>query len=289
MYARTFQAYLNPIDYRFGFNGQEKVDEISGAGNHNTALFWEYDTRLGRRWNIDPVVKPWQSPYSGLDNNPIWKADPLGDKAEFKDDQAKKDFDAAHEKVKNRISDLNTQINGYNDKLKGGTLTNREAKKVEKQKNQAEETLSNWNKLNNDFENIINDPNVSFIYSSETKNLQSNENGKTGGPGSYFERDDKGNITAGKVYIDIRPGHDEAVIHENRHGNQNLNGTFKSSTVLQRETEAYIYQQIYNYESVQKTILNARNDKYQFMDEWARPSFNMDDMINWLYKDLINK
>ena len=40
--------------YRFGFNGQEKVDEIAGAGNHTTAEFWEYDTRLGRRWNRDP-------------------------------------------------------------------------------------------------------------------------------------------------------------------------------------------------------------------------------------------
>ena len=41
--------------YRYGFGGKEKVDEISGSGNHNTALFWEYDTRTGRRWNLDPV------------------------------------------------------------------------------------------------------------------------------------------------------------------------------------------------------------------------------------------
>jgi hypothetical protein len=64
--------------YRFGYNGQEKVDEIAGAGNHNTAEFWEYDTRLGRRWNVDPVVKPWQSGYSVLGNNPILMIDPLG-------------------------------------------------------------------------------------------------------------------------------------------------------------------------------------------------------------------
>ncbi len=47
--------------YRFGFNTQEKTDEIAGPGNHNTATFWEYDGRLGRRWNIDPVVKPWET------------------------------------------------------------------------------------------------------------------------------------------------------------------------------------------------------------------------------------
>jgi hypothetical protein len=57
--------------YRFGFNGQEKSDEISGAGNHTTAQFWEYDPRLGRRWNLDPVPYPWQSSYSAFNNNPI--------------------------------------------------------------------------------------------------------------------------------------------------------------------------------------------------------------------------
>ncbi|NBX28669.1 MAG: hypothetical protein EBR55_10605, partial [Chitinophagia bacterium] len=72
--------------YRFGYNGQEKVDEIAGAGNHNTAEFWEYDTRLGRRWNVDPVKKPWQSDYSVLSNSPIWKLDPNGDDDFFNSD-----------------------------------------------------------------------------------------------------------------------------------------------------------------------------------------------------------
>jgi Glycosyl hydrolase 108 len=66
---------------RFSFNGQEKVDEISGAGNHNTALFWEYDTRLGRRWNVDPVVKPYESSYATFSDNPIYLIDPNGDNA----------------------------------------------------------------------------------------------------------------------------------------------------------------------------------------------------------------
>ena len=65
--------------YRFSFNGQEKVDEISGAGNHNTALFWEYDTRLGRRWNLDPKPNPSISNYATFANNPIYYMDLLGD------------------------------------------------------------------------------------------------------------------------------------------------------------------------------------------------------------------
>jgi hypothetical protein len=64
--------------YRYGFNGQEKSDEISGAGNHYTAEFWEMDPRLCRRWNIDPVVKPFESGYACFGNNPIWFIDHNG-------------------------------------------------------------------------------------------------------------------------------------------------------------------------------------------------------------------
>jgi hypothetical protein len=65
--------------YRFSFNGQEKTDEISGEGNHNTAMFWEYDTRLGRRWNLDPKPQVNISDYAAFANNPIRFIDPLGD------------------------------------------------------------------------------------------------------------------------------------------------------------------------------------------------------------------
>ncbi|MNX61852.1 hypothetical protein D3C86_927890 [compost metagenome] len=64
--------------YRFGFNGQEKVNELAGMGNHNTAEFWEYDTRTALRWNLDPIIKAWESPYSVLSRTPLWKVDPLG-------------------------------------------------------------------------------------------------------------------------------------------------------------------------------------------------------------------
>jgi hypothetical protein len=56
--------------YRFGFNGQEKDDEVSGSGNSNTAEYWQYDTRLGRRWNVD-IEGQFHSPYLALGNNPI--------------------------------------------------------------------------------------------------------------------------------------------------------------------------------------------------------------------------
>ncbi len=65
-------------DGRYGFQGQEEDDEVSGDGNSYTAEFWQYDSRLGRRWNIDPIVKYHESPYACFANNPISFTDPNG-------------------------------------------------------------------------------------------------------------------------------------------------------------------------------------------------------------------
>lgn len=57
-------------------NGQEKQDELfKGA---NSAEYWMYDSRIGRRWEIDPIIYPWQSGYGTFNNNPIYFSDPLG-------------------------------------------------------------------------------------------------------------------------------------------------------------------------------------------------------------------
>jgi hypothetical protein len=66
--------------YRYSINGQEKESELNE--NITSALFWEYDSRIGRRWNVDPVVKEYESPYLCFSGNPIFFADPSGADAE---------------------------------------------------------------------------------------------------------------------------------------------------------------------------------------------------------------
>jgi len=82
-YWKGSECSVNPdfcIDtYPMGYNGQMKDNEVAGMGNHNTALFWEYDTRLGRRWNRDPVMRSWESVYAVFGGNPIMRSDPNGD------------------------------------------------------------------------------------------------------------------------------------------------------------------------------------------------------------------
>ena len=68
MLSRKYEAVSG---YRYGFNTHEKSDEIAGAGNHTTAEFGEYDTRLGRRWNLDPKPAVGVSLYSVFLDNPI--------------------------------------------------------------------------------------------------------------------------------------------------------------------------------------------------------------------------
>lgn len=66
------------MNYRFGFNGQEKDNEVAGIGNSNTAMFWQYDSRLGRRWNVDPVDQINISNYATFADNPLNNTDVLG-------------------------------------------------------------------------------------------------------------------------------------------------------------------------------------------------------------------
>jgi hypothetical protein len=67
------------LRYRFGFNTQEKDDEVYGKGNATTAEFWEYDARLGRRLNLDPQPQVCISDYSCFANNPLLNTDFEGD------------------------------------------------------------------------------------------------------------------------------------------------------------------------------------------------------------------
>jgi hypothetical protein len=68
----------NLFGYKYSFNQQEKSTEIEPGGSSITAEFWQYDSRTGRRWNVDPILKEFESPYATFNNNPILNTDPDG-------------------------------------------------------------------------------------------------------------------------------------------------------------------------------------------------------------------
>ena len=64
-------------EYRFGFNTQEKSTEL-GEDTY-TAEFWQYDSKIARRWNNDPRPNTSISVYAAFAGNPIMFNDKKGD------------------------------------------------------------------------------------------------------------------------------------------------------------------------------------------------------------------
>ncbi len=69
MPGRTY----NPDEYRYGFQGQEKDDEIKGSGNSVNYKFRMHDPRIGRFLSLDPLAPqyPHNSPYAFSENRVI--------------------------------------------------------------------------------------------------------------------------------------------------------------------------------------------------------------------------
>ncbi len=112
--------------YRFGFNGQEKDDEVYGAtGTSYTAEFWQYDSRVARRWNLDPVFTPSLSSYHAFELNPIWKVDPKGNRADEYDSDGNKISNLGGDKIdffhqKNGDTKIVDRATGASNMIAGG-------------------------------------------------------------------------------------------------------------------------------------------------------------------------
>lgn len=99
--------------YSYGFNGQEKDDEI--ANGIYSALYWEYDSRLGRRWNVDPEPYPFMSDYSCFANNPILLTDPLGNRVKYGDEGSTR---AERRRIKDQIKEERKNNSAFDEEFK---------------------------------------------------------------------------------------------------------------------------------------------------------------------------
>jgi RHS repeat-associated protein len=63
--------------YRYGFNGKENDNEVSGMGNQYDYGFRIYNPRIGRFLSVDPLFQsyPWFTPYQFSGNDPIRNID----------------------------------------------------------------------------------------------------------------------------------------------------------------------------------------------------------------------
>ncbi len=61
------------VSYRYGFQGQEKDDEVKGDGNSVNYKYRMHDPRIGRFFAVDPLTSkyPWYTPYQFSGNKVI--------------------------------------------------------------------------------------------------------------------------------------------------------------------------------------------------------------------------
>ncbi|WP_417266701.1 RHS repeat-associated core domain-containing protein [Brumimicrobium sp.] len=66
-------GYVVMGGYRYGFQGQEKDDEVKGEGNSINYKYRMHDPRIGRFFAVDPLAPkyPHNSPYAFSENNVI--------------------------------------------------------------------------------------------------------------------------------------------------------------------------------------------------------------------------
>ncbi|HPH37715.1 MAG TPA: RHS repeat-associated core domain-containing protein, partial [Sediminibacterium sp.] len=72
------QRSMSSGSYRYGFNGKENDNEVKGNGNHLDYGARVYDSRLGRWFSVDKIIKPSFSSYQFAKGNPINFIDPDG-------------------------------------------------------------------------------------------------------------------------------------------------------------------------------------------------------------------
>jgi RHS repeat-associated protein len=103
--------------YRYGFNGQEKDDEIKDSGNSLSFKYRIYDPRIGRFLSVDPLAPdyPWYTPYQFAGNTPIQAKDLEGAEPEFViKEMAKKGLKGTEQKIawKNKWGTTKIYISG---------------------------------------------------------------------------------------------------------------------------------------------------------------------------------
>lgn len=109
------------ITYPFGFQGMEREDEVNGDGNSYNTEFRSYSSRQGQWKSIDPLAHkfPGQSPYVGIDNNPIALTDEQGSETNYRIGHASTQADV------DRISDLRREdllaLTGIETRREGNT------------------------------------------------------------------------------------------------------------------------------------------------------------------------
>lgn len=146
----------SPQLYRYSLNGQEREHEITGTPSHSSTEYWMYDSRIGRRWEMDPVLKTSESLYATFSNNPITNNDRNGltaTKYQDKDGKLIKDVNDGSDKT------VTVDRKQFRKALK---IARNKGLDIDNNKQDAAKFDETYQKLNNSNSDIVYDVTGSF-------------------------------------------------------------------------------------------------------------------------------
>ncbi|MBO4655386.1 MAG: hypothetical protein J5644_07555 [Bacteroidales bacterium] len=268
----------NPGDYRYVFNGQEGDNEVFGEMANYTADFWQYDSRLGRRWNIDPITKAYESPYACFAGNPIWYNDKLGLDTVFADNFARQNFQEVYQQISQRIATIENHLSKIRET---GQQRNWKDSKLERKMNKYKDKQQYdiLKDIKHGLDDIIADP-IKFTYSTDASKIKD-------GTGGHTSHQDDNN-----VLIYFRKNSLGNFVHESRHGWGVIRKewSYKGGYDTTDEIVAFEWQQVFDAGAVSNFIEMAQriyNQNNHDLNSWR--VFNLEDAINFIYKNISNR
>jgi len=275
--GRTYQAETS-VKYRFGMNTQEKDDEIYGKGNASSAEFWEYDTRLGRRWNLDPINRIWESRYSVFGNCPITNIDIKGN-VWGNGKQMAKNYEKSVQDKKANLENANKTLN---EELPNA-IGDQEANAMESQLNKNRNSIAECDKILSELSQMEASATIYNIY-LVTGNKGGTSKGKNSNEIDMKVINDKG-----------IGGLNAAIAHELKHGFQ-----FENKQLSFNSTNPLIKGELYDIndeiEAYSRQMFMAEGE---FAQNWMQSTggieINGESVAKWgethgssTYRDLLN-
>ncbi len=263
--------------YRYFFNGQETDNEVLGEGVSLSAEFWQYDTRLGRRWNVDPMFKEYESPYACFAGNPVWFADRFGADTAFDDNIARNNFLESYQWIIDQISSIEIKTAAIRAQAaQKGWNDNKTNSKIDKLF--GEYDYNTLLEMRQGFEEIMRDPNIIVTYSTNEDMIEDFTGGHTKPVDDlhvnvYFRRNKLGTL-----------------IHESRHawGVIRKEWSFRGGYDTTDELVAFTWQSVKDPTAVnlfKETVskIYYQNDLSQMIE------MSLSSAINYYYIEFLHK
>ena len=258
--------------YRYFFNGQEADNEVLEEVMSLNAEFWQYDTRLGRRWNVDPVFKEYESPYACFAGNPVRFADRFGADTVFDDDVARKDFLDTYQEIVDRISSIERKAA---DIRTLAAQNNWKEKRLNREIGELYEEKEYYIllEMRQGFQKIMSDRSFCATYSTDVSFLRESQGGRT-----HYVDDQNVNVY-------YRPNMRGSLTHETRHAWGVMRKEWSNTGGYDTFDElwAFTWQGVIDAPAVDNLIETAIQKYNNGKPYWERQELDLKEAIDFLY------